>query len=330
MDKQEKIIEFCKAINLDLVGFIKCREFSELKEFYSERKELKLENEFEEADILKRINPKTYMEDGKTIISIAFPYNTGEKLCDNGFSIYTKGMDYHNVVHKYLENICEFIKSLGGECVAFTDSNCLPERHIAALAGVGFIGKNNMLITEKYGSYVFLGEIITDLEVYNEDKTTFHNIREYSKCGECNICFNECPSKSINSFRRNPNICVSYLTQKKELNDKEINLINGRIFGCDSCQMKCPYNENSSFTNLKEFEVKDFMKNDDEDFIININNSLFKETFKITSCGWRGKNTLIRNAMIRKKKFKNKELGNIKSESPYIKEYIKMLSKENS
>ena len=63
MDKQEKIIEFCKSINLDLVGFIKCREFSELKEFYSERKELKLENEFEEDDILKRINPKTYMED---------------------------------------------------------------------------------------------------------------------------------------------------------------------------------------------------------------------------------------------------------------------------
>lgn len=328
MDKQEKIIKFCKSINLDLVGFIKCREFSELKEFYSERKELKLENEFEESDILKRINPKTYMEDGKTIISIAFPYNTNEKLCDNGFSIYTKGMDYHIAVHKYLESICEFIKSLGGECRAFTDSNSLPERHIAALAGIGFIGKNNMLITEKYGSYVFLGEIITDLEIYDKDKTTFHNIREYSKCGGCNICFNECPSKSINNFRRNPNICVSYLTQKKELNDKEINLINGRIFGCDSCQIKCPYNENVSFTSLKEFEVKDFMKNDDEDFIININNSLFKETFKTTSCGWRGKNTLIRNAMIRKKKFKNKELGNIKSESPYIKEYIKMLCKE--
>lgn len=327
MDKQEKIIEFCKSINLDLVGFIKCREFSELKEFYSERKELKLENEFEETDILKRINPKIYMENGKTIISIAFPYNTNEELCDNGFSIYTKGMDYHTVVHKYLEKICEFIKSLGGECIAFTDSNHLPERHIAALAGIGFIGKNNMIITKKYGSYVFLGEIITDLEIYNEDKTTFYNIKEYSKCSECSICLNECPTKAINNFRRNPNICVSYLTQKKELNDKEINLINGRIFGCDSCQIKCPYNENISFTNLKEFEVKDFMRNDDEDFIININNSLFKETFKTTSCGWRGKNTLIRNAMIRKKKFKNKELGNIKSESLYIKEYINMLSK---
>ncbi|MBP1889299.1 epoxyqueuosine reductase [Clostridium moniliforme] len=325
IEKREKILEFCKTLNLDLIGFIKCRDFEELREFYNNRKKFSLENEFEEKDIDKRIKPNIYMEKGKTIISIAFPYATSESFYDNGFSIYTKGLDYHKVVHFYLEKICEFIKELGGDSVALVDSNSLPERYIGVLSGIGFIGKNNMLITKKYGSYVFLGEIITDLEIYEEDKANFSSINNYYECKECNICFKECPTKSINSFRKNPNICLSYLTQKKDLSDKEINLLNGRIFGCDSCQMKCPYNKDVEFTNLEEFKIKKFMRDDNEDFIINLKNAEFKNTYKITSCGWRGKNTLIRNAIIRKKKFKKEDISNIKSESPYIKGYIDRL-----
>lgn len=96
-----------------------------------------------------------YMEEGKTIISIAFPYLWVENNIENGFSKYTKGFDYHRVVKKYLDRICDFIKSNGGEAISFVDSNTLPERYIAYLSGVGFIGRNNMIITEKYGSYVF-------------------------------------------------------------------------------------------------------------------------------------------------------------------------------
>ena len=132
-----------------------------------------LENEFEETDIEKRINPMWYMERGKTIISIAFPYLWVENNIENGFSKYTKGLDYHRVVKKYLDKICDFIKSKGGEAISFVDSNTLPERYIAYLANIGFIGKNNMIITEKYGSYVFLGEIITDLELANEEIREF-------------------------------------------------------------------------------------------------------------------------------------------------------------
>lgn len=325
MELRKEILEFCKSLNLDLVGFIKCREFEELRDFYNKRKELLLENEFEEKDIDKRIKPNIYMKEGKTIISIAFPYAMPESFLDNGFSVYTKGMDYHRVVHCYLEKICKFIEEHGGEAKAFVDSNSLPERYIASLAGIGFVGKNNMIITKKYGSYVFLGEIITDLEIYEDDKTTFNESREYKECAECSNCLKECPTKSINNFRRNPNICISYLTQKKDLNDKEINLLNGRIFGCDSCQMKCPYNENIEYTKLNEFKVNEFMKKDEEDFVINLNNLAFKETYKNTSCGWRGKNTLIRNAIIRKKKYKNKEIKDVKTESPYIKGYMDRL-----
>ena len=109
------------------------------------------------------------MQEGKTIISIAFPYLHDGVYNSNGFSLYTRGLDYHRVVKSYLDKICEFIEKIGGKAMSFVDSNTLPERYIAYLSGIGFIGKNNMLITKKYGSFVFLGEIITDLDIDTKD-----------------------------------------------------------------------------------------------------------------------------------------------------------------
>ncbi|WP_297638096.1 tRNA epoxyqueuosine(34) reductase QueG [uncultured Clostridium sp.] len=324
MDRRE-IEEFCKILNLDVVGFVKMRKFTELKELYLKRKEEKSENEFEEKDIDKRINPFSYMEEGKTIISIAFPYSTFKECEDNGFSVYTKGMDYHKVVLSYLEKICDKLKERGYKTKALVDSNTLPERYIAYLAGIGFIGKNNMLITEKYGSYVFLGEIITDLELDIKEKNKILELKEYKECGKCNICFKECPTKAINKFKRNTNICISYLTQKKDLSDKEMKLLNGRVFGCDSCQKKCIYNEGIEKGKIKEFNPYEFMEKENLEFLINMTNGEFKETFKNTSCGWRGKNTLIRNGIIRKKLYKKEDIKGIKTESPYIKDYINRL-----
>ncbi|MCI6189470.1 MAG: tRNA epoxyqueuosine(34) reductase QueG, partial [Clostridium sp.] len=209
--------------------------------------------------------------------------------------------------------------------VGFVDSNSLPERYIAYLSDVGFIGKNNMIITKKHGSYVFLGEIITDLEIENETKRTFDMIANYEECGECRICIGECPTKSINKTKINPNICLSYMTQKKELNDKEINLLKkkGNIFGCDFCQLKCPYNENLEGKALKEFEILDYM-NEEPYIYANMDNKYFKEKISKTSCGWRGKNVIRRNAIINLKK-KGIDIEEFKGNSEYINEYIDKL-----
>lgn len=323
---KKKIEDFCKSIGLDIIGFIKCREFNELIDFYTYRKENKLENEFEEKDISKRINPKIYMEDGKTIISIAFPYyNPKENNVENGFSIYTKRLDYHRVLKKYLKEVCEYIESLGGKALSFVDSNSLPERYIAYLAGVGFIGRNNMIITEKYGSYVFLGEIITDLDINCEDKRSLIQISEYIECNDCTNCIKECPTKSINKSKINPNICLSYITQKKDLTDKEINLLKGNIFGCDFCQLKCPYNEGVEPTLIKEFEILDYM-NDETYTYANMDNKYFKEKINYTSCGWRGKNVIRRNSIISMNK-NNYDISEFKGDSSYINAYIDTLIK---
>lgn len=317
MNYKITILDYCKSLGLDTVGFSRCRKFNELKLYFEDRKKRGLENEFEENDIEKRINPFLYMEDGKTIISIAFPYLFDFNFAEGiHFSKYTKGRDYHIVVSEYLKKICGFIERLGGEAIYFVDSNALPERYIATQCGVGFVGKNNTIITEKYGSYVFLGEIITNLYM-QEDKPL------KSRCGECDICQKVCPTGAIMG-NNIPNKCLSYITQKKDIEDEWFSKLQGRIFGCDTCQRGCPYNKEVSFSSIEKFKPYDFMEKADLEELINIDKKSFKEKYSETSCGWRGKNILQRNAIINaitlNKNIKPKEIN-----SPYVKNYYDRL-----
>lgn len=320
MDDKQRIIDYCHSLGLELVGFTQCRRFEELRDFYKDRKIKGNENEFEEQDIDIRINPNHYMEDGKTIISIAFPYLHRFEYADNGFSIYTRGIDYHKVVKSYLNKICEFINGLGGNALGFVDSNTLPERYIAYLSGIGFIGKNNMLITKKYGSYVFLGEIITDLKIMCDSKRNFNEVKKFVECDTCDMCYTKCPTKAISEKNKNCNVCMSYITQKKSIDDTFLKLMNGRIFGCDTCQEICPYNNKIEYSTITEFAPLDFIEDINTESIININNKEFKETLIRTSCGWRGKNTLIRNALIRRYIYENSDISMYKFDSPALKE----------
>lgn len=325
---KEKILRLCEIEGLDVVGFIPSRRFEELIPFYQYRKDKNLENPFEEACIEKRIDPNTYLEGAQTIIAIAFPYNdqVKTKVSSNGFSIYTQRQDYHRVVKYYLEKISDQIRSLGGRAVSLVDSHGLPERYIAYLAGLGFIGKNNMLITPKYGSYVFLGEILTDLEIPCEEEGSLERLMRYETCGACTRCQRTCPASVLDEKANNPNGCLSYLTQKKDLNKEEIKALKGNVFGCDYCQLACPYNQDSAQTPLKAFKTLDIMTKDLEVYA-KMNNSFFKEHLSHTSCGWRGKNVIKRNALIAMHQ-KGRTIDTYKGESAYINDYIDQLNQQ--
>jgi epoxyqueuosine reductase len=332
MENRELIIGFCSDLGIDCIGFTECRVFHELREFLEMRKDSGMQNEFEAEDVEQRINPFIYMSEGKTIISMAFPYLFEMKEEKSiYFSKYTLGDDYHKVVESYLKKVCEFIESLGGKAKYFVDSNPLPERYIAHIANVGFIGKSNMLITSKYGSYVFLGEIITDLklvEVKGEQfwQEQFKKISNYEQCGSCSLCFSKCPTKAINKNIKNCNVCLSYITQKKHIEDKWFPLLGGRLFGCDSCQNCCPYNQDVKMSPIEEFIPKEYMKTPHIEELINLDNKTFKDKYANTSCGWRGKNVIQRNAFISAFNMrKNIEIKEIKS--PYVKDYYDRLLK---
>jgi len=293
MDCKDSIREYARSLGLELVGFSQCRVYSELVSYFRERHDRGVRNEFEESDIDRRVNPFLYMENGKTIISVAFPYFHGETACCSAggprFSKYTLGMDYHAAVSDYLGKMCARIQELGGKAEYFVDSNSLPERYIASLSGIGFIGKNNMLITRKYGSYVFLGEIITDLEI--EEDAPAQNL-----CGGCSRCVDACPTGALKGD--NPNICLSYITQKKELDDSWLTRLGGRLFGCDTCQDACPFNREAEKSALECFRPFSFMCTPDLEEMVFMSNARFRETYRRTSCGWRGKAILQRNALI--------------------------------
>ncbi|MEY8001953.1 tRNA epoxyqueuosine(34) reductase QueG [Clostridium sp. Mt-5] len=318
MDYKEKILDYCHKIGLDTVGFTQCRIYTELKSYLCYRKENLLENEFEESDIKKRINYYEYMDGGKTIISIAFPYlfkkDDGQKNVK--FSMYTRGKDYHKVVENYLRRVCGFIESLGGKVRYFVDSNFLPERYIAFQCGIGFIGKNNMLITDKYGSYVFLGEIITDIKMESD-------IPMESKCGSCRLCEIACPTGALIGHK-NSNRCMSYITQKKDIDSKWFTKFQGRLFGCDTCQKACPYNSDVVYSSIEDFKPFDFMENVDLNEIVNIDKKMFIERYGNTSCGWRGKNIIQRNGIINALILgKDVNMKNIRS--AYVKNYYDRL-----
>lgn len=293
MDSKDSIKEYARSLGIELVGFSKCRAYSELIPYFKERQDRGAVNEFEEKDIGRRVNPLLCMESGKTIVSVAFPYFHGEEGCGREvkarFSKYTQGADYHAVVSDYLGKICARIQELGGKAEYFVDSNSLPERYIASLSGIGFIGRNNMLITRKYGSYVFLGEIITDLEI--EEDAPAENL-----CGGCLRCVSACPTGALRED--NPNICLSYITQKKELEDSWLTRLDGRLFGCDTCQDACPFNRHAEKSPLECFKPYSYMCDPDPKELAFMSGSLFRERYKKTSCGWRGKAILQRNALI--------------------------------
>ncbi len=189
-----------------------------------------------------------------------------------------------------------------------------------------------MLITKKYGSYVFLGEIITDIELEPDfPERNPEMLLKYEECGEeCTLCFDECPTKSKNAVKKNANICMSYITQKKKLEDKWLPQMKGRLFGCDSCQKKCRYNQLVRLSPLEEFKPYEHMEKQNTEEVLNLDKKTFKEKYLITSCGWRGKAVLQRNALIRRAFFEKESIEDFKSNSEYLMEYKKRIIALNS
>lgn len=293
----KEILKKIKELGIMHYGFLDFKILHNSYDFFKYRKDNNLDSSFEEKIIENRINFENIMEDGKTIMSFAFPYSYNIKQNKKEyFSLYSLGEDYHFVVKDYLEEIAKVIRSKGYKAKIFVDNNPLPERYLAYASGVGEIGRNSMLITKTYGSYVFLGEIITN---YHMDSTERENLKlnEYEICGSCDLCVKACPAKILGNDIYDTKKCLSFITQEKELEEKEIKKLKGRLFGCDTCQIVCPLNKNKKESNIERFKPKEFMLNPSAKKILCVSNNGFKK-YKETASAWRGKKLLQRNALV--------------------------------
>lgn len=223
-------------------------------------------------------------------IVMLFPYYSGKD--ENGnISVYAYSEDYHITVKKYLLKVSEFIKNSGNyKADIYVDVSPYNDVGLAYSAGLGVIGKNKLLINDKYGSLCFIGYIITDMPL---DVST----PVEGGCLNCNKCVKACPTGAL--LKGDFSICLSEITQKKgELTESEQQTIleNGSAFGCDICQMVCPMND-FKITELSEFKtnlITSIKKGDFE----NLSNKEFKEKYQNRAFSWRGKKVLIRNLEI--------------------------------
>ena len=233
-----------------------------------------MENHFD-----KRLNPTLLVEDAKSVISLLLNYYPSEEQNKESYKIskYAYGQDYHFVIKEKLTELLHTIHSEIGEVSgrAFVDSAPVLDKAWAAKSGLGWIGKNSNLITQKTGSFYFIAELIVDLELDYDYATTDH-------CGTCTACIDACPTEAIVSpYVVDGSKCISYFTieLKDNLPQEMKGKFNDWMFGCDICQDVCPWNRFSKPHKEPLFqpnsEVLSFTKKDWEE----ITEDTFKKVF---------------------------------------------------
>lgn len=228
----------------------------------------------------KRLNPALLVEGSKSVISLMYNYFPQQQQNDSyKISKYAYGEDYHHVIKEKLKELVQFITTEVGEINAriFTDSAPILERAWARKSGLGWIGKNSMLINPKKGSFFFLAEIILDVEFEYDTP-----IKDY--CGTCNACVEACPTEAILPNKVvDGSKCISYFTieLKDEILPNEVKgKFNDWMFGCDICQDVCPWNRFSSPTNELLFSPNQKLLNYSKKEWTELTEEIFNELFK--------------------------------------------------
>jgi len=288
---KQEIIKYAKSIGITDIGFTNIKNVENIK--------IKKTIPFK-SKTNKKYNLKKY----DTIISIIITYpNTCKKLenlKDNEvyFSCSSWGNDYHIVLKEKLIDLKNYIKKYipNLEYEILIDNHPFDDRQIAYSAGLGFYGKNNLLINPKYGSFIFIGNMLTNLHLESDKKLN-------KKCKSCNLCIKNCPTKALTKDKYDYKKCLSYLTQKKTLTKKEESLLSNCIYGCDICAKVCPHNKKTTKTKMFQPSKIEFIN---VHKYKTLSNKEFKNKYGMLSGSWRGKKIIERNINIYKNKINNK------------------------
>jgi len=211
----------------------------------------------------------------------------GNDVFEGRVARYTRGPHYHKVIRKRLESFVRYLEALapGTECRTFVDTGPILERAVAQRAGLGFIGKNTMLITKGLGSWVFLASVITTLDLPADSP-------DERSCGECRICIDACPTQAITEpYRLDARLCIAYLTIEQDgpIPENLREKTGPWTFGCDICQEVCPHNTRNTPANLEMGLAQVLSMQTDEEF---------RDYFGGTALTRAGRVGLIRNACV--------------------------------
>ena len=300
MNIKEEIIKLSKDIGISKIGFTTADDFDYLEKSLRLAVEEGRNSGFEHKNIEERIKPKLSLASAKTIISIAvaYPHKLKQQPQKTAykrgkFTPNSWGLDYHYVLKDKLDRLAKGIEELTAdfEYKGMVDTGALVDTAVARRAGIGFIGKNGLVISKEFGSYMFLGELITNLDIEPDQPVDYD-------CGDCNRCVTACPTSClIGDGTMNAKRCLSFQTQDKGIMDLEFRKkIKTVIYGCDICQICCPYNK--GLDNPLATEIDPELAHPELLPFLELSNGQFKEKFGHIAGSWRGKNILQRNAII--------------------------------
>jgi epoxyqueuosine reductase len=274
----------------------------------------------------RRADITQVLPDAKSIIVCALNYNTASPLSTEAaaqaaeqeprgwISRYAWGEDYHAILGKRLEQVVAAMRAHFPdplEARAYVDTGPISERIAARQAGLGWQAKNTCLINEKLGSWLFLGVIVTSLELTPSNAA--YGAAATDLCGNCRLCLDACPTEAlVEPYLMDASRCVSYLTiELRQAIPDELRASMGRhVFGCDICQDVCPWNRRAPLTSLPSFHPRQKLLAPELIWLLSLQEEEFREIFggsPIRRAKWRG---LIRNACIAAGNLADKSLPN--------------------
>jgi epoxyqueuosine reductase len=273
MSDMEWILGHAKSLGFDLCGVVRPEVFPEL-EHTSQWLASGYAGEMKYLADPRRADPQSAMPGTRSIIVCLLNYNTGQPhstdlrapgddLEPRGWiSRYAWGDDYHEVLQARLNALVESLRERVREpfeARAYVDTGPMQERLLAKYAGLGWLGKNTLLLNETLGSFFFLGVILTTLDL--EPTLAPNELPPPDLCGNCRQCLDACPTQAfVEPYVLDARKCISYLTIELRGNiPEELRTpIGTHIFGCDICQDVCPWNRHAPITALQEFQPRTF------------------------------------------------------------------------
>jgi epoxyqueuosine reductase len=289
------------ALGFTLAGIAPIRSTPEAA-FYSEWLDRGYAGEMHylERQRAARLNPQSLLPGAKSVIVCALNYNTQHPLTTVDrlrawVSRYAWGADYHETLHAKLKELAQWIEAQAqGSSRVYVDTGPVLERVFARYAGIGWFGKNTCILNEKAGSWLFLGCLITDLELDYETPLP-------DRCGACTRCLDACPTDAfIAPYVLDSTKCISYMTieLRGPLSEHDREGIGHHLFGCDICQDVCPWNRRAPVSADPEFQPRDGLFWPELETLLDLSEDQWRALIRGTAMKRAKIKGLLRNLMI--------------------------------
>ena len=254
----------------------------------------------ERAD--QRSDPRTLWPDARTAICLGLSYAPAEaplatlaQRTRGNISVYARHRDYHDIAKGMLKHLAQFMVSrFGGGAKVFVDTAPVMEKPLAAQAGIGWQGKHTNLVSRAHGSWLFLGEILTTLDLPADGPHA-------DRCGSCTRCLRACPTDALpQPYRLDATRCIAYLTIEHAgpIPDDLRPAIGNRVFGCDDCLAVCPWNRFAAATRHAKLQARPDLLAPDLAELAALDDAAFRQKFAGSPVKRIGRHRLVRNVLI--------------------------------